>query len=179
MSILLNTGSEEGQPQWAPWDTQVEAVYRIVYNVGDMLVARTWQETGASDDNRDPRFSTCQQSQNTTPRGISASYSDAVMEIGRCKGGSPLSTCFSTCRQRQNTTPRGIPASYSDAVTESVVLGRSHGRSHGNWRTQPRTAMEICTKFSDTRDPASERRTRRTREAVRLGRLMLTDIGRW
>ena len=42
MSILLNTRSEEGQPQRAPRDAQVEAVHRIVYNVGDtILLART------------------------------------------------------------------------------------------------------------------------------------------
>jgi len=118
--------------QWNPVANRLRCLGHI------LLVARTWQETGASDDNRDPLFSTCRQ--------LLPELRSPLQHLPTTPQN--LDPLFSTCRQRQNTTPRGIPAQYSDEIG-----GRNLGRSHGNWPTQYSDAVtESNTKFSDTRD---------------------------
>ena len=128
--------------------------------VGRMLIARAWQGTRASDAKRDPRLVLGHCYGKCRTRMQSWKLADEATDDRR-QGGSPLSTYFSTCRQRQEGSPPRTrtllrKVSYSDAPrTQSRKLAAE-------------AATEICTKFSDTRDYASERRSRRTREAVRL-----------
>jgi len=128
---------------------------------GGVLIARAWQGTRADNAKRDSRLVLGHCYGKCRTRMQSWKLADEATDERR-QGGSPLSTYFSTCRQRQEGSPPRTrtllrKVSYSDAPrTQSRNLAAE-------------AATGICTKFSDTRDSASDRRSRRTREA----------LGRW